>query len=111
MIQVAQILKHGQRTVLDLADGNRMELLSSTTENAYCVMLGTIPPGGGVALQARVAQSFHRADVGPDYLHRETRPRASGDGTDREHNRLEISLTGCHSAHRRNIRALWTLAR
>ena len=50
MIQVTQIFKPGQRTVLDLVDGNRMELLSSPTEDAYCVMMGTIPPGGGVPL-------------------------------------------------------------
>ena len=46
MIQVTQIFKPGQRTVLDLADGNRIELLSPPTEDAYCVVMGTIPAGG-----------------------------------------------------------------
>jgi quercetin dioxygenase-like cupin family protein len=60
MIQVTQIFKHGQRTVLDLADGNRMELLSSPTEDAYCVVMGTIPPGGGVPLHSHPdAESFY----------------------------------------------------
>ena len=51
MIQGTQIVNPGQRTVLDLADGNRMELLSPPTEDAYCVM-GTIPAGGGVPLHS-----------------------------------------------------------
>ena len=60
MIQVTQISKHGPRAVLDLADGNRMELLSPTTEDAYCVMMGTIPPSGGVPLHSHAdAESFY----------------------------------------------------
>jgi quercetin dioxygenase-like cupin family protein len=60
MIQVTQIFKHGQRTVLDLADGNRMELLSPPTEDGYCVMMGTIPAGGGVPLHSHPeAESFY----------------------------------------------------
>ena len=51
MIQGTQVVNPGQRTVLDLADGNRMELLSPPTEDAYCVM-GTIPAGGGVPLHS-----------------------------------------------------------
>src|ERR1700757_2246086 len=60
MIQVTQIFKPGERTVLDLADGNRIELLSPPTEDAYCVMIGTIPPGGGVPLHSHPeAESFY----------------------------------------------------
>jgi quercetin dioxygenase-like cupin family protein len=60
MIQVTQIIKHGERAVLDLADGNRMGLLSPPAEDAYCVMMGTIPPGGGVPLHSHPdAESFY----------------------------------------------------
>jgi quercetin dioxygenase-like cupin family protein len=37
-----------------------MELLSPTTEDAYCVMMGTIPSGGGVPLHSHPeAESFY----------------------------------------------------
>jgi hypothetical protein len=153
MMQVTQIVKDGQRIVLDLPDGNRIEPLSPSTEDAYCVMRGTIPPSGGVPLRShtdaesfyvlsgevealvqtrrpgmaktqagrlhphsgrsetRVAQSFQQADVSPEYLHRETWPRASGDGTAHERRWNAHSFTGTDSASRGNIRALRILAR
>src|ERR1700739_3046259 len=52
MIQVTQNFRPGQRTVLDLADGDRIELLSPPTEDAYCVVMGTIPAGSGVPLHS-----------------------------------------------------------
>jgi hypothetical protein len=61
--------------------------------------------------QTRVAQSFRQADVYPDYLHRETWPCASGDGTAHERRWYAHSFTGTHSASRGNIRALRILAR
>ena len=60
MIQISQIVKDGQGTLLDLPDGNRMEPLSPPTEDAYCVVKGTIPPGGGVPLHSHIdAESFY----------------------------------------------------
>jgi quercetin dioxygenase-like cupin family protein len=60
IMQVTQIVKDGQRTVLDLPDGNRMEPLSPLTEDAYCVVRGTIPPHGGVPLHSHTdAESFY----------------------------------------------------
>jgi quercetin dioxygenase-like cupin family protein len=60
MMQVTQIVKDGQRIVLDLPDGNRIEPLSPSTEDAYCVMSGTIPPSGGVPLHSHTdAESFY----------------------------------------------------
>lgn len=60
MMQVTQIAKDGQRTVLDLPDGNRIEALSPSTEDAYCVLKGTIPPAGGVPLHSHTdAESFY----------------------------------------------------
>ena len=60
MIQITQIVKDGQRTVLDLPDGNRIEPLSPSTEDAYCVLKGTIPPGGGVPLHSHAdSESFY----------------------------------------------------
>jgi quercetin dioxygenase-like cupin family protein len=60
MIQVTEISKHGHRTVLDLADGNTVELLSPPTEDAYSVMMGTIHPGGGAPLHSHPeAESFY----------------------------------------------------
>ena len=60
MVQVPQIVKDGQRTVLDLPDGNRMEPLSPSTEDAYFAMRGTIPPGGVVPLHSHAdAESFY----------------------------------------------------
>ena len=60
MVQVTQIMNEGQRTVLDLPDGNRIEPLSPSTEDAYCVLMGTIPPAGGVPLHSHTdAESFY----------------------------------------------------
>jgi len=60
MMQVTEIVKDSKRTVLDLLDGARMELLSSSEEDAYCVIKGTIPPGVSVPLHShRDAESFY----------------------------------------------------
>ena len=60
MMQVTQIVNAGQRTVLELPDGNRIEPLSPSTEDVYCVLRGTIPPGGGVPLHSHMdAESFY----------------------------------------------------
>jgi quercetin dioxygenase-like cupin family protein len=60
MMQVTQNVKDDQRIVLDLPDGNRIEPLSPSTEDAYCVMRGTIPPNGGVPLHSHTdAESFY----------------------------------------------------
>jgi quercetin dioxygenase-like cupin family protein len=60
MMHVTQIVKDGQRIVLDLPDGNTIELLSPSTEDAYCVIKGTIPPSGGVPLHSHTdAESFY----------------------------------------------------
>lgn len=60
MQQTTQIGRDGQRMVMRLPDGNRMELLSPPTEDAYCVMRGTIPAGGGVPLHSHTdAESFY----------------------------------------------------
>lgn len=58
-VQATQIVKDGQRTVLDLR-GNSLEPLSPSAEDAYCVMKGTIPPGSGVPLHSHAdAESFY----------------------------------------------------
>jgi len=60
MMQVAQIVKDGQRAILDLPDGNRIEPLSPPAEDAYCALKGTIPPGNGVPLHSHAdAESFY----------------------------------------------------
>ena len=60
MMQVTQIMKDGERTVLELPDGNRLELLSPSAEDAYCVLRGTIPSYGGVPLHSHAdAESFY----------------------------------------------------
>lgn len=60
MMQVTQIVKNGQWTVLDLPDGARIEPLTPSSEDAYCVMRGTIPPGGGVPLHSHAdAESLY----------------------------------------------------
>ena len=60
MIQVTQIVKDDHRTVLDLPDGAKMEPLSPSSEDAYCVIRGTIPPGGSVPLHNHTdAESFY----------------------------------------------------
>jgi quercetin dioxygenase-like cupin family protein len=59
-MQVTQILTDDQRTVLHLLDGARMEPLSPWSEDAYCVMRGTIPPGVSVPLHSHEdAESFY----------------------------------------------------
>jgi quercetin dioxygenase-like cupin family protein len=60
MNQVTQLVKDGQRIVLDLPDGNRIEPLSPSTEDAYCVMKATIPPSGFVPLHGHTDdESFY----------------------------------------------------
>jgi quercetin dioxygenase-like cupin family protein len=60
MMEITHIVKDGQRTVLNLPDGNKIETLSPSTEDAYCVLSGTIPPGGGVSLHSHAdAESFY----------------------------------------------------
>ncbi len=60
MIQVTNVVKADERTVLDLPDGARMEPLSPSSEDAYCVMRGTIPPGVSVPLHSHSdAESFY----------------------------------------------------
>jgi quercetin dioxygenase-like cupin family protein len=60
MMQVTQVARDEERTVMDLLDGARMELLSPSNEDAYCVMRGTIPPGVSVPLHSHAdAESFY----------------------------------------------------
>jgi quercetin dioxygenase-like cupin family protein len=69
MAQITQIVEDGQRPALDLPDGNRMEALSPPTEDAYCVMKGMIPPGGGVPLHSHTdAESFYLISGEPEAL-------------------------------------------
>ena len=60
MLQVTKVVRDGQRTVLDLLDGAKMEPLSPSIEDAYCVMKGTIPSGVSVPLHSHAdAESFY----------------------------------------------------
>jgi quercetin dioxygenase-like cupin family protein len=60
MMQVTQVARDEERTVMDLPDGARMELLSPSNEDTYCVMRGTIPPGASVPLHSHAdAESFY----------------------------------------------------
>ena len=60
MLQVTKVVRDGQRTVLDLLDGAKMEPLSPSREDAYCVMRGTIPSGVSVPLHSHGdAESFY----------------------------------------------------
>jgi quercetin dioxygenase-like cupin family protein len=60
MLKVAQILQNGQRTALHQPGGAIIELLSPLSEDAYCVMTGTIPPGVSVPLHSHHdAESFY----------------------------------------------------
>ena len=60
MLQVTKVVRDGQRTVLDLLDGAKMEPLSPSIEDAYCVMKGTIPSGVSVPLHSHGdAESFY----------------------------------------------------
>ena len=60
MLQVTKVVRDGQRTVLDLLDGAKMEPLSPSIEDAYCVMKGTIPPGVSVPIHSHAdAESFY----------------------------------------------------
>ena len=60
MMQVMQIARDKERTVMNLLDGARMELLSPSNEDAYCVLRGTIPPGVSVPLHSHAdAESFY----------------------------------------------------
>jgi quercetin dioxygenase-like cupin family protein len=49
-MQVAQVVKNDRRTAPQLLYGSGIERLSPSTEDAYCVMRGTIPPGVSVPL-------------------------------------------------------------
>jgi quercetin dioxygenase-like cupin family protein len=60
VLQVTKVVRDGQRTVLDLLDGAKMEPLSPLREDAYCVMKGTIPSGVSVPLHSHGdAESFY----------------------------------------------------
>jgi quercetin dioxygenase-like cupin family protein len=60
MMQVTQVARDGERTVLDLPDGNRIEALIPSTEDAYCVVRGMIPPDSCVPLHSHSdAESFY----------------------------------------------------
>ena len=60
MMQVTQVARDKERTVMNLLDGARMELLSPSNEDAYCVLRGTIPPGVSVPLHSHAdAESFY----------------------------------------------------
>jgi len=60
VLQVTKVVRDGQRTVLDLLDGAKMEPLSPSIEDAYCVMKGTIPSGVSVPLHSHGdAESFY----------------------------------------------------
>jgi len=59
-MQVTKVVRDGERTVLDLLDGAKMEPLSPSREDAYCVMKGTIPSGISVPLHSHAdAESFY----------------------------------------------------
>ena len=60
-MKVAQIVKNNQRTVLHQPGGTRIELLTPRSEDDYCVMTGTIPPGASVPLHSHEdAESFYQ---------------------------------------------------
>jgi len=53
------VSKAGERAVLDVL-GPKIEPLTSTVEDSYCVMKGTIPPGVGIPLHSHGdAESFY----------------------------------------------------
>jgi quercetin dioxygenase-like cupin family protein len=59
-MQLANVVNAEERAVLDLPHGTRMEILSPSGEDAYCVMKGTIPPGVSVPLHSHSdAESFY----------------------------------------------------
>ena len=69
MMQVTQIARDKERTVMNLLDGAKMELLSPSDEDAYCVLRGTIPPGVSVPLHSHTdAESFYVLSGGAEAL-------------------------------------------
>ena len=59
-MQVKKVVRADERTALDLLDGARLEPLSPSREDAYCVMKGTIPSGVSVPLHSHGdAESFY----------------------------------------------------
>ena len=59
-MQVTKVVRADERTFLDLLDGAKMEPLSPSIEDAYCVMKGTIPSGVSVPLHSHAdAESFY----------------------------------------------------
>jgi quercetin dioxygenase-like cupin family protein len=63
MIQVANIVKHDQGAALNLPDGSSIKPLSPSSEDAYCIIRGTIPPDGSVPLHSHSdAESFYVLD-------------------------------------------------
>jgi quercetin dioxygenase-like cupin family protein len=59
-MRVAKALKDDERAVLDLMDGTKIESLTPLSEDAYCVIRGTIPPGVTVPLHSHAdAESFY----------------------------------------------------
>jgi len=60
MLNVTKLVNADEGTVLDMLDGARMESLSPSEEDAYCVMKGTIPQGVSVPLHSHGdAESFY----------------------------------------------------
>jgi quercetin dioxygenase-like cupin family protein len=60
MIKVAKIVKSDQRTVRHQLGGNTVEPLSPSSENAYGVLIGTIPTDAGAPLHSHSdSESFY----------------------------------------------------
>jgi len=59
-MKVTKVVRADERTFLDLLDGARLELLSPSREDVYCVMKGAIPPGVSVPIHSHAdAESFY----------------------------------------------------
>ena len=60
VMQVTKVVRADEKTFLDLLDGGRLQPLSPSREDAYCVMKGTIPPGVSVPIHSHAdAESFY----------------------------------------------------
>jgi quercetin dioxygenase-like cupin family protein len=59
-MRVTTLVKDDARTVINLPDGATIEPLTPSSEDAYCVFRGTIPPGVSVPLHSHAdAESFY----------------------------------------------------
>src|SRR3974377_171066 len=59
-MKVTKVVRAYERTFLDLVDGARLDLLSPSREDVYCVMKGAIPPGVSVPIHSHAdAESFY----------------------------------------------------